>query len=218
MKASFWHKRWEQNRTGFHQDAVNGCLEAHWNQVGVSAGSCVLVPLCGKSLDMMWLQDQGHSVLGVELSPVAVQAFFEENGLEAQQREQGGFMRSEANGIALLCGDFFNLTVEDVKGVSGIYDRGALIALPPEMRERYAAHIANLFTGGVKALLIGIDYPQKEMNGPPFAVSEGEIRTLFGGAFEIKHLETQDVLADHQRFKDRGLTALTESAYLMRRV
>lgn len=218
MKASFWHERWEQNRTGFQQDAVNGYLETHWNRVGVSTESCVLVPLCGKSLDMMWLRDQGHLVLGVELSPVAVQTFFEENGLEVQKREQGGFMRSEADGIALLCGDFFDLTTEDVKGVSGIYDRGALIALPPEMRERYAAHMANLFSGGVEALLIAVDYSQQEMNGPPFAVSEEEIRTLFGDAFEIEHLEIQDVLADHQRFKDRGLTALTESAYLLRGV
>ena len=218
MKASFWHERWEQNRTGFQQDAVNGYLETHWSRVGVSTESYILVPLCGKSLDMMWLWDQGHLVLGVELSPVAVQTFFEENGLEVQKREQGGFMRSEADGIALLCGDFFDLTTEDVKGVSGIYDRGALIALPPEMRERYAAHMANLFSGGVEALLIAVDYSQQEMNGPPFAVSEEEIRTLFGDAFEIEHLEIQDVLADHQRFKDRGLTALAESAYLLRGV
>jgi thiopurine S-methyltransferase len=85
------------------------------------------------------------------------------------------------------------------------------------MRERYAAHMANLFRGSVEALLIAVDYPQKEMNGPPFAVSEGEIRTLFGDAFEIERLEIQDVLEAHQRFKDRGLTALTESAYLLRR-
>ena len=78
MDTDFWLERWQNNQTGFHQDEINSYLTRYWSGLGLTQGSRVLVPLCGKSLDMLWLAEQGHSVVGIELSRLAIEAFFHE--------------------------------------------------------------------------------------------------------------------------------------------
>ncbi len=89
MEPAFWHKRWADNQIGFHQGQVNSYLQTHWPALGLETGSRVLVPLCGKSLDLVWLAGQGYRVLGVELSRRAVEDFFREHGLEARCSSAG---------------------------------------------------------------------------------------------------------------------------------
>ena len=43
------------------------------------SGCSIFVPLCGKTLDLIWLNEKGHTVMGCELSEVAAKQFFEEN-------------------------------------------------------------------------------------------------------------------------------------------
>lgn len=215
MKKDFWLGRWERKETGFHQDETNPYLSRFWNELRLAHDSVVFVPLCGKSQDMLWLSKQGHQVLGVELSPVAVQAFFEESGYTPHHTTSGKFDCFEANGIRILCGDFFDLNSQDLAQVSAVYDRASLIALPPEMRERYARHLVSILPPAAKILLITLDYPQPEMSGPPFAVSAGEAEALYREHAEVRLLAVEDVLAQNPRFQKRGLNWMQESIFLL---
>ncbi len=179
MDAAFWHRRWHKAETAFHQTEVNPWLQRYFPPL-LDGPARVLVPLCGKSLDMLWLVARGCQVLGVELSEIAVQAFFDEQGLEPEICQQGAFQRYRAGALEIWCGDFFALTAADLAHCTHLYDRAALVALPPEMRRRYAAHLA-LLPAGCRGLLITLDYPQQQMEGPPFAVPEPEIRQLLAG-------------------------------------
>ncbi len=185
MHHDFWHQRWEQNQIGFHEAEVNAYLSSHWAELGLDEGAPVFVPLCGKSLDILWLREQGHPVLGVELSEKAVRAFFEENGIEASHAEQAHFAQWRAEGLRLLCGDFFALTPADLEGVTAVYDRAALIALPPAMRVDYAHKMAELLPAGAHILQITMEYAEGALEGPPFSVTEAELRSLYEDHFEI---------------------------------
>jgi|SRR3989338_2260168 len=215
MHPDFWHERWQKNQIGFHQDEINLHLQQFWPALGVAAGSRVFVPLCGKSGDMLWLRAQGYEIVGVELSPLAVQAFFAENDLQTTTRTQGSFSVYEADGIRLYCGDFFELVADDLIGVSAVYDRASLIALPPEMRPIYVAHMLRLLAPGTKTLLVAFDYPQHEMQGPPFSVGEQEVQALYGEQCDVRLLHEVDILDQESRFRDKGVTRLWERVYAL---
>lgn len=215
MEKDYWQERWKQEETGFHQNEVNPHLRQYWQELHLATGSEVFVPLCGKSRDMSWLSEQGYAVLGVETSAVAVQAFFKENGYIPNHASSEKFDRYEANGIQILRGDFFGLSKHDLAKTSAVYDRASLIALPPEMRERYADHLLSILPPAAQILLITLDYPQQEMEGPPFAVSASEVEALYHEWFTIRPLSQLDVLAQEPRFQERGLSRLQESVFLL---
>ena len=213
MQPEFWQQRWKANQIGFHQDQINPWLVEFWPQLEIPEHARVLVPLAGKSLDMWWLSEQGHTVLGVELSPVAVGDFFEATGVTPERSNDGPFQRCEANGVSLLCGDFFALTTEHLKGVAAVYDRASLVAFPPPMRPDYAAHLQQILPPSCPVLLITMEYPAEQMQGPPFPVDEDEVQQLFGERFSIDKLAEAGILGDMPQFRDRGLTSLTEKIF-----
>lgn len=215
MNKGFWLERWEREEIGFHQDEVNSYLRQYWNELNTANNAEVFVPLCGKSSDMLWLNQQGHRVLGVEFSSLAVQAFFRENNLVPQCTTTGKFERYGVNGINILCGDFFDLHKNDLAKVNAVYDRASLIALPPEMRERYVSHLVGILPPATKILLITFDYPQHEMPGPPFAVSKSEVEALYSGRASVRLLAQLDVLPQNPRFQIRGLSSLRENIFLL---
>ena len=216
MQKEYWLDRWERQDTGFHQNEINPYLRQFWQCLQLAPGSEVLVPLCGKSRDMLWLHQQGHTVLGVELSIVAAQAFFTENDLTPQCSVHDPFTHLEANDIHILCGDFFDLRKNDVSKVTAVYDRAAIIALPPEMRKRYTHHLLPILPPATQILLVTLDYPQHEMSGPPFAVSMDEVTALYQPYAAITLLSQQDVLEQNPRFQERGLSRLQENTILLR--
>ena len=212
MEPEFWHKRWSSNQIGFHLPEVNPYLQRFWPQLGLAQGSRVLVPLCGKSLDLLWLAHQGYSVLGVELSEKAATDFFLEHQLEAVVSEEGAFRVFSAGDIEIRCGDFFALGSQDVADCTGLYDRAALIALPVPMRERYAAHLLRILPS-VVGLLITLDYNQDEMPGPPFSVADDEVQRLLGDAWRLEVLQEEDVLGESWKFLQAGVKRLDERVY-----
>ena len=218
MEIHFWHDRWKQNEIGFHQAEFNSHLQEFWPRLGLPATSRIFVPLCGKSRDLLWLRAQGHRVLGVEVSPLAVQDFFEENRLTPQVTRREPFEVWEADGLTLVCGNFFALTQEWLKDVHAVFDRASLIALPPEMRIRYATHMADILPPEARVLLITMEYPAHGMQGPPFSVDEHEVRTLYEKHFQVTSLLRQDILAENPRFRERGLSALHEHVYRLDRI
>lgn len=212
MNPDFWLSKWQKGETGFHSNEPHPYLTEFWSQMPVCQRA--FVPLCGKSLDMGWLREQSLAVLGVELSELAVKDFFQSANLQPTINQQGVLQSWKADDIEILCGDFFALTPADVTGCDVIYDRAALIALPPELRLRYAQTIKHLFPSGTKMLLVTLVYPQNEMDGPPFSVSEEEVRTLYQGA-TIEPLASRDILKENERFQQRGISRLFENAYLI---
>jgi len=213
MDPQHWLERWENQQIGFHQDRINTHLESFWPQKGIPAGCRVFVPLCGKSLDMLWLRAQGHEVLGVELSRKAVADFFSENSLSATIEKNGRFEHWCCEGLTLLVGNFFDLQAADLAGCSALYDRASLIALPPSMRIDYARHMTAITPAHTVTLLISMEYPQTQMQGPPFSVEEEEVHTLYDASHQVQLLHTMDVLAENPRFRERGLTRLNEKVY-----
>lgn len=216
MHEAFWHQRWARNEIGFHLGEVNPLLRRHWPGLQLAAGTKVLVPLCGKSLDMAWLVEQGFEVLGVELSEKAVEDFFAEQDLAVRIEQQGAFKVYRSGPLEIRCGDFFALTTEDVAGCQGLYDRAALIALPVSMRQRYTEHLSTILAPGCTGLLVVLDYLQVQMEGPPFAVSDAEIQASMGSCWDISLLERASAL--DEKFLQRGLTRMDQNCYrLMRR-
>ncbi|NVZ26632.1 thiopurine S-methyltransferase [Pseudomonas gingeri] len=218
MQPEFWHKRWEFNQIGFHLDQVNPCLQRFWPDLALEPEARVLVPLCGKSLDLAWLAAQGLRVLGVELSEKAVEAFFAEQQLKPQVREHGALRIYEAGPLELWCGDFFALTAADVADCTALYDRAALIALPLEMRARYTAHLTRILPGGCQGLLITLDYDQAQIDGPPFAVLDGEVRRLLEPQWQLRMEEERDVLGESWKFLQAGVTRLEERVYRLEKI
>ncbi|MHB1099603.1 MAG: thiopurine S-methyltransferase [Burkholderiales bacterium] len=217
MKKDFWLERWEKEEIGFHQDDYNPYLREYWQQLQLARGSLILVPLCGKSRDMIWLNSHGFPVLGVELSGIAAKAFFDENGLTPQCSAHGKFDSYESGGIHILCGDFFDLDRAMLENVGAVYDRASLIALPPEMRERYISHMAGILPPGTRILLITLDYDEEEMQGPPFAVSKREVQERYGRHAKVALLAEIDALhlERNARFLQRGLSRLQECVFLV---
>ena len=215
MDAEFWHERWHRNEIGFHQPEGNASLRSGWPQVPAPAAARVLVPLCGKSEDMAWLAGQGCRVVGVELSGAAVRAFIEAHGLEAGPADSApGLEGLRAGGYEFHVGDFFALDADDLGAVDAVYDRAALIALPAGMRRRYAAKLLAL-AGRAPILLITLEYPPKDMQGPPFSVPEAEVRSLFGGDRQVAALGERDVLGAESGLRARGVTRLFERSWLL---
>lgn len=213
MEPEFWLQRWREGRTGFHQAAPTPQLLRHWPALALAAGSRVFVPLAGKSLDLLWLAGQGHRVLGVELSPLAVRQFFDEHGLTPQVHASRYGTRHVAGEIELICGDVFALDAAALADCAAVYDRAALIALPPDLRRRYVHELYARLPAGCRGLLVTLEYPPHEKQGPPFPVPEAEVRELYGRDWTVTLLERADVLAQQPGFAAEGVSALETAAY-----
>lgn len=216
MQREFWLERWQRNEIGFHQQTFNAHLQEYWKYLDIPPQGAVFVPLCGKSRDMLWLRAQGHPVVGVEISELALRDFFAENQLRPQHLHRPPFDIWQADGMQLLCGDFFQLAAADLGAIAAVYDRASLIALPPDLRRRYAEKLIGLLPAQVEMLLVTMEYPPGPMQGPPFSVTGEEVRGLYARHYRIEPLYTQDILAENPRFRERGLTSLVEQVYRLR--
>jgi len=221
MEIDFWIERWDNNKTGFHQQQVNPYLKYFYGDKGPAVEQReklkVFVPLSGKSKDMLWLSQNGYEVFAVECSERAVKDFFEENALNykfAAKDQHALYQSSELPAlIEILQGDFFALQSEVLDDITDIFDRASLVALPVEMRALYANKMAELQKPGVRTLLVTLTFDPEEMNGPPFSVTEEEVFDLYAEKFSIQKLLSKDVIEEETGLKNRGLTALQETVY-----
>lgn len=192
MEAQFWHERWEKNEIGFHQGDANPMLVRHFQALDPAERFRVFLPLCGKTRDIAWLLSQGHQVVGAELSELAIQQLFEELGQKPGVSQVGALSHYRVPGVDIFVGDIFQLTAQTVGTVDAIYDRAALVALPADMRRRYADHLRAI-TATAPQLLISFEYDQSQMDGPPFSVPAAEIRNHYAAHYDIALLESADV-------------------------
>lgn len=192
MDASFWHQRWQNNEIGWHERAPNPLLLKHFSALALANGGRVFVPLCGKSLDIGWLLSRGQAVVGVELSELAVQQLFAEMSMAPCITDLGHARRYSGTRIDIFVGDMFQVSRAMLGPVDAVYDRAALVALPEEMRRRYAAHLRAI-TANILQLLICYEYDQAMMAGPPFSVGSDELHRHYGESYRLTLLDRADV-------------------------
>jgi thiopurine S-methyltransferase len=217
MDPQFWLDRWQSKDIGFHMNRPHPLLEQHWGSLDVRPGSNVLVPLAGKSLDMVWLADRGHSVVGVELAAQAVREFFTERSRNPAVTLEGPFSVYRAGPFEIWQGDFFELSPVVTRRIGAVYDRAALVAMPGALQQRYVDQLARLTPTGVPVLLVALDYDPSEMNGPPFPIPERRIEELMQPWFRVRRLETRDGLLASPNLRQRGLSWLRETVYILTR-
>lgn len=200
-----WLARWKEGRIGWHEPAGNAALKRYWPSL--SRGSRVLVPLCGKSIDMAWLAAEGLDVTGVELSIEAVEAFFDEQRLTSKVERHGRFAIYTAaeKPIALWCCDFFDFAET---GFDALYDRGALIALPPDLRPAYARHLDRRLRRHPARLVITLEYDQARAAGPPFAVPASEVLGYWPDLERVSEINALE--RSPPKFREAGLKQVLE--------
>ena len=207
---SIWHQRWNANQIGFHRLEANPVLNEQWPKLSLPSDAKVLVPLCGKSLDLHWFHQQGHTVVGIEMVQKAIEQFFEDASAVPSINEIKDAKKYSLDKIHIYHADFFNVEPDEAL-FDAWYDRAAMVALPSSMRPEYVKQLLNLTTSTSKGLMVTFDYPQDEMQGPPFALPDSEIEALFSENFHIERLEFTDLTHED----GRDLTSCTTSVFLL---
>ncbi|MFL9923984.1 thiopurine S-methyltransferase [Herbaspirillum lusitanum] len=213
MDADFWLQRWREGRTHFHQSRVTPLLQKYWPSLELPAGGRVLVPLCGKSLDMAWLAQQGFEVLGIELSQLAVEQFFAEADVQPTITQSAFGSHYVAGNIEIICGDIFALDRALLSTCVGVYDRAALVALPADMRERYVRHVYGQLSDQYRGVLITLDYPQQQMDGPPFSLADAEVQAIYAPHSTAQIIDRRDILDKEPKFLAAGVSRLDTVVY-----
>ena len=213
MKTEYWHQKWKSGDIAFNQPQCNKLLQRYFSVIDLPMGARILVPLCGKSIDMLWLAHQGYKVIGVELSPIACEAFFNEHNIGVSVNHNGNITVFKSEKITLFAGDFFQFSKSTFGKIDGVYDRAALVALPAKLRQCYVQHLITLLETDSVIFLITTAYNQKDMQGPPFSVDEHEVAVLYKDYFSIHQLYNKSIKTLPTHFRDKGLTQGNEQAY-----
>jgi thiopurine S-methyltransferase len=214
---TFWLNKWQNNEIGFHLETVHPLLERFWPSLNAPKNARVFVPLCGKTLDMDWLLQQGHQVFGVELSSQAIEAFFKNNQLVAETKKCHAFTLYQAADLSIYNGGFFQLSTLHLGRIDYIYDRAALIAMPNEKRQAYVKQLKHLSHANTQILLISLEHESTQFVGPPFSLSKTDIKALFS-PWHVKQIYTNKALLEERSsLKKQGLTTVTHTVYLIQR-
>lgn len=187
MEESYWQDKWANQQIGFHQKEPHAYMVQYHSALNLQPDDQVFVPLCGKTNDIGWLLNQGHRVCGVELNESAVQALFDNLALTPEVHNLPTLKRYQHKDLQVYVGDIFNLTADLLGPVHAIYDRAALVALPPEMRKRYTEHLRHT-TNNTQQLLITFDYDQNAMAGPPHSVPAEEVHQHYNPHYSVHTL------------------------------
>ncbi len=213
-----WLKFWENNETNWHGDKITQELVEYFELFELEPRDKVFVPLCGKSLDMLYIMSQGFSVVGVEISEIGVRQFFSENNLAYKITKVDDFDLYSTENLEIYCGDFFALTSKHLNNVKSVFDRKSLIALEPEVRQKYVKHLNDIISLGARILLVTLQYPQYQMSGPPFSVDKSEVESLFSMAFESQELRSFNDIENESKLTRAGVDYINNAAYYLRKV
>ena len=213
-----WLHFWENNETIWHSDTITQELVEYFELFELEPRDKVFVPLCGKSLDMLYIMNQGFSVVGVEISEIGVRQFFSENNLAYKITKVDDFDLYSTENLEIYCGDFFALTSKHLNNVKSVFDRKSLIALEPEVRQKYVKHLNDIISLGARILLVTLQYPQYQMSGPPFSVDKSEVESLFSMAFESQELRSFNDIENESKLTRAGVDYINNAAYYLRKV
>lgn len=218
MQSDFWHERWENQQIGFHLDEVNKVLLKYWPRLEANKGDRVLVPLCGKTLDIIWLLQQGYQVVGVELSEIALDELAAmisaELGIAIEKHREGEVHIYRGDNLLLIAGDFFALSPQQIGNIDYVYDRAALVALPPQMRVDYCRQLM-LLSARAPQLLVAFSYDQERMPGPPFAVTPAEVTEHYQQEYHADLKEQREIIEMEPKFRQRGVTSFVQDVFIL---
>ena len=91
----------------------------------------------------------------------------------------------------------------------------AWVPLPPDLRRRYADGPYACLPRDCRGLLITLEYPPDDKDGPPFPVGAAEVERLFTPSWRTELLERRDILADEPGFRAEGVSALTTAVWAL---
>ena len=188
MEAEFWHKLWDTNEIGFHNEKVNELFLKNFPHLELKKNSRIFIPLCGKTVDIKWLLDNDYNVVGVELNETAIKELFNYLKLEAAIETIGSLTLYSAANINIYVGDIFKLDKSTLGKVDLIYDRGAIVALPSKMRKKYTSLLVDI-TKYAQQLIISYEYDQNLMKGPPFSVNESLLKDYYSNYYDFRLME-----------------------------
>lgn len=215
MELSYWISRWRKEKTGFHMPGGYPGLKTYWNRLSLRTNPHVLVPLCGKSVDLVLIERFGARVLGVDISEKAILGFFNEQKRPFETDTYGDFIIRKSGNIEIWQGDFLKFPSNKCPQFDLIYDKAALTALPPHMQNRFVQTILKLAGGSASVLLHHFIYAQEQMPGPPFSISKSEITRLFSNHYTIQMLEENSLpAANFPAFQRRGLKSSIQERLL----
>lgn len=212
MENEYWLNKWQTNDTRWHNDTINQILIDHIDKLNLQPGNHILVPLCGKTRDMLWLADKGFHVIGIELSPIACSDFFKELNVVPKIANEDRFQKYRHKNIEIICVDIFKLTEESLPTIHAVYDCRALVALPPVMRKKYVDHLVACLGNQVKILLLTLE-SHCNVEGPPFSIDSAEVDLLYGEYFNIQQLEHLPCAKIPAHLIKKGYVNMIESAY-----
>lgn len=193
MKHEFWHDKWQKNEIGFHLNQPHSLLVKYIDSLNLEKNNHIFLPLCGKSLDIHWLLAQGYHLIGIDLSPIAIEELMAELAIPFTERKLEKLTHYHHPQIDLFVGDFFELTSSNIGKIDAIYDRAALVALPEEMRTDYAQHLMQISNQATQ-LLISFEYDQSVMTGPPFSISPQQLKDYYSKQYQLQLLDSQTEL------------------------
>lgn len=214
MEHEYWLEKWRNADTFWHQKSINQYLMQYIDKLDLQAGESILVPLCGKTKDMLWLADRGYHVVGVELSRLACEAFFHELQVEPTISTSGKLIKYSHNNIEIYCGDIFDIDAAQLTKIKAIFDCRALVALPPDMRKKYVYHLQACTGKMTRTLLLTIE-SSCQVSGPPFSIDQKEVSQLFGHHFQIEHLKRDVCEKIPPHLIGKGYLDMSECAYLL---
>lgn len=213
---TLWLQLWREQRIAFHQHVVNPLLARFWPALGLPPHNRVFVPLCGKSLDMLWLAKRGHEVIGIELSPLAVRAFFNENHLHPTRRQIEHFTLWQAGRISILCGDYFALRSSDLGHIDTVYDRASLTALPPSIRAEYIAQLRRIIPNTANVFLLTVEDAEATDSRQQAMGIDRELSALYAADFEIELAHVESLYETHPEVLDSEAAPVQYKVYRLK--
>lgn len=214
MDKEYWQQKWQTQDTRWHQPAAHPLLQAYASRLKLRKGDTILVPLCGKTKDMIWLAEQGYHVIGVEISPIACDDFFSEWQVSVTKKSVGSFIHYQHQDLEIYCGDIFDLTAQQLPSIQAIFDCRALVALPEALHQRYLQHLFDCAGQEALLFLLTVESTSKVI-GPPFSVNEDAVRTLLAGHRRIELLARTINPVVPKHLIAKGYQDFIEAAYLI---
>lgn len=203
MSGRNWIKSWKEGNIGFHLSEINPALLAALEKINIQYDN-VFIPLAGKTKDILHFLELEKDVTAVELSPLAIEQFYFENKLAPEKTNKLNFIQS----------DIFNY--RPARKYDLVYDRASMVALPYNIRVKYVEYLKSLLAPNGKILLINIEYDQTKMDGPPFSVTEQEIKEHYSEFdVEVIDLILWDKESMREKFKEKGLKLITQKTILL---
>ncbi|HAU1181366.1 TPA: thiopurine S-methyltransferase [Legionella pneumophila] len=214
----FWNELWYEGRISFHKEEVNPDLIAYVSSLNIPAKGRVLVPLCGKSVDMLWLVRQGYHVVGIELVEKAILQFVQEHQITVRENTIGQAKQYFTDNLNLWVTDIFALNSALIEPVDAIYDRAALVALPKKLRPAYVDICLKWLKPGGSILLKTLQYNQEKVQGPPYSVSPEEIALSYQQCAKIELLKSQKRIQEpNDHLFNLGISEVNDYVWCIRK-